>query len=131
MTQRKLRGDSKVAKTRVGFCRSLSGAVQTPGQARECGANACCKVPLGGGNYDYIGYSMRTNSRRFTAWVAFNASSKRVDWESVAATELFDLTGDDGRDFDFPGYSNNIALSNPVEVKALQDELKTAVDSWY
>ena len=26
-----------------------------PAKAKECGANACCKVPLSGGDYDYIG----------------------------------------------------------------------------
>ena len=103
-----------------------------PGKVMECGANACCKVPLDGGGYDYIGYSMRTDNRRFTAWVTFNATTLSVDWSKVAATELYDLTEDDGRDFDFDGYSTNIASRfDENEVASLLKQLQQHVDLWY
>jgi len=49
---------------------------------------------------------MRTATWRFTAWVAMNKTTERVDWSSTAATELYDLTADTGRDCDFEGSGN-------------------------
>ena len=37
-------------------CKNASAEAPGPGRVRECGANACCQVPLGGGEYNYIGW---------------------------------------------------------------------------
>lgn len=60
-----------------------------------------------------MGYSMRTEAFRFTAWLPFDDDSARATWldfkDMGERIELYDLTADDGRDFDFAGYSLNLA----------------------
>ena len=48
----------------------------------------------------------------------------------LAATELYDLTGDDGRDFDFAGYSTNVVDQHATEADGLLQDLRKAVDGW-
>jgi hypothetical protein len=49
------------------------------------------------------------------------------------ATELYDLTNDTGRDFDFDGYSTNLAMDGTYasEVAALLAALRAEVQTWY
>ena len=98
------------------------------GSKREC---PFCKVPLAA--FNYMGYTMRTAAERFTAWVPFDNATLRVDWNRSVALELYDLTDDDGRDFDFAGYSSNLALDPAYasRVDELLPQLKAAVESWY
>jgi hypothetical protein len=100
---------------------------------RECGANACCRVPLTSSSYDFMGYTMRTATRRFTAWVPFDNTTQRVDWNKSAMVELYNLANDTGRDFDFAGYSLNLATSPTYrdEVASLTQDLRAAVQTWY
>jgi len=49
----------------------------------------------------------------------------------LQATELYDLTADTGRDFDFEGYSKNVAADHASEVEALLSDLHTEVNTWY
>eukprot|EP00038_Savillea_parva_P000752 m.98441 g.98441 ORF g.98441 m.98441 type:complete len:681 (-) comp10258_c0_seq1:18-2060(-) len=102
-----------------------------PSRVTECGANACCKVILS--DFDYMGYTVRTANRRFTAWVPMNSTSLRANWNGTVATELYDLTNDTGRDFDFDGYSFNLATdaSYAGEVATLLSQLHEEVDTWY
>lgn len=44
----------------------------------------------------WMGYSMRTDQFRYTAWVAFSAHSLRRDWTRVAGEELYDHRLDGG-----------------------------------
>ena len=83
--------------------------------------------------FDYMGYSVRTNEWRFTAWAHLDNATLRVDWEQPVAVELYDVAEDDGRSFDFDGYSVNLApLGKHNEtVDRLLTELKAAVASWY
>ena len=118
----------KVAYSQIGRCACGS---QYKNHSHECGANACCKVPLAA--FNYMGYTMRTAAERFTAWVPFDNATLRVDWNRSVALELYDLTDDDGRDFDFAGYSSNLALDPAYasRVDELLPQLKAAVESWY
>ncbi len=68
---------------------------------------------------------------RFTAWVAMNGATRRVDWTKTVAHELYDLRADRGDDFDFDAYSVNVAAKQPQLVATMHDELKAAVESWY
>ena len=79
-----------------------------------------------------MGYSMRTQTRRFTAWVPWDKSRNSSDWSQHMEHELFDLTADTGRDFDFPGYSLNLAKipEHASEVQTLLAELKAEVKTW-
>ena len=57
------------------------------------------------------------------------------DWSKVATAELHmcDLTEDDGRDFDFGGYSRNVSSRQCHESKvaSLLGQLQRHVDSWH
>ena len=65
--------------------------------------------------YVQMGYTMRTSDARFTVWLEFNDTTARPIWPAGGLDdmrdriELFDLRTDDGRDFDFDGYSLNVA----------------------
>jgi hypothetical protein len=47
--------------------------------------------------------------------------------------ELYNLANDTGRDFDFAGYSLNLATSPTYrdEVASLTQDLRAAVQTWY
>ena len=47
-----------------------------------------------------MGYSIRTETFRYTEWLRWNGTSLRVDWSDVIGVELYDHQGDDGYDFD-------------------------------
>lgn len=128
---------AKRAFSQIGRC-SCNGMypnkVGKPGDTvKECGANACCKVPLG--QFNYMGYSMRTETMRFTSWVPFDNHTNRVAWQPPALVyhELYNLSNDDGRNFDYGGYSANVAglPKNVPLVTELLAELQDAVASWY
>lgn len=122
---------NKIAYSQIGRC--SCGFVKKY-NVTECDANACCDVPLA--QFNYMGYTMRTTDYRFTAWVPFDKTTLKVDWSRLTndgALELFNLTSDTGRSFDYPGYSHNL-VNNPayqeLKKKYLED-LKDAVQSWY
>jgi hypothetical protein len=85
-----------------------------------------------------MGYSMRTNDARFTVWLQFNDTSARPIWppggldDMRDRIELYDLSSDDGRDFDFDGYSLNVANMPKwsAKVAELWAELKAEVPKW-
>lgn len=62
--------------------------------------------------------------------MAFDDSTLAADWTSVVATELYDLTADDGRDFDFEGYSHNVVAAHKDEVATLLKDLEAEVKTW-
>ena len=76
---------------------------------------------------------MRTDAFRFTAWVPFDNTTDRVDWNATASYELYDLSEDNGTSFDFPGYSVNLAThpSYGNHVRAFANQLQAAVNTWY
>ena len=82
----------------------------------ECGANACAQEPEN--KFDYMGYTMRTPA----AWVPWDKTRNATDWNKPMQYELYNLTADDGRDMDFPGFSVNLA--NRVDNAGLVNELK-------
>eukprot|EP00658_Telonema_sp_P-2_P083768 TRINITY_DN915_c0_g1_i3.p1 TRINITY_DN915_c0_g1~~TRINITY_DN915_c0_g1_i3.p1 ORF type:complete len:518 (-),score=77.98 TRINITY_DN915_c0_g1_i3:336-1889(-) len=123
---------NKRGYSQIGRC--ACGMYPSPGgSAHECGANACARVELGSPLFEFMGYSMRTDLFRYTAWVRWDNSTLKVDWSRVEAQELYDLSDDPGTDFDFAGYSHNLA-GNPVYgtmVSQFQAELEEEVNSWY
>ena len=115
-------------------CRPKRNAPPPPPQCgwsgTECGANACSSVPQS--QFDYMGYSMRTATRRFTAWTVWDNTRNATDWSQPVMYELFDLTDDDGTSFDFDGYARNVATIAPYssEIASLRSQLQDAVESW-
>ena len=148
----------KYAFSQIGRCNCGLYATRD-GPVQECGGNACCKIPItcakdadpeicdrdtnqshwnmnDVGEYDYMGYTMRTESWRFTAWLPFDDKTARPFWPALSdmgeRLELYNLTKDDGRDFDFAGYSLNLALlpTNAALVKRFWTQLKAEVPKW-
>ena len=57
----------------------------------------CNSVPLV--EIPYMGYSVRDDRWRFTAWMKFNGTKNRADWTAAPlGVELYDHDGDDGTD---------------------------------
>ena len=83
--------------------------------------NDCNDVPRT--NFSHMGLSVRTDTWRFTRWLAWNGTSLRPVWRTGAAPngmgqdgnrthpleELYDHTGDDGNSFDGAYESVNLA----------------------
>ena len=63
----------------------------------------------------------------------WDAAAGRANWDGPVAYELFDLAGDDGRDFDFDGFNVNLAndAAQADTVAQLRATLLAAVESWY
>jgi len=119
----------KVAFSQIGRCDCRFWEDRN---ATMCGANACIKTPQGSEEYNFMGYTMRTQDWRYTAWVKWDHDVKKPDWSQPVASELFDLSMDTGRDFDFDGYSMNLAPHPEYKetVEQLQAQLKEAAQSW-
>jgi len=101
----------------------------------ECGLNVCVDTPLWSPNFDFMGYTIRTDDWRYTAWVPWSSMDEGPDWTrfpSEGASELFNLQGDTGRDFDFDGYSKNLASEPSMAqiVRELYERLVAAVGTW-
>ncbi|EGD76787.1 iduronate sulfatase [Salpingoeca rosetta] len=118
---------TKLAYSQIGRC---ACALFPKYNVTQCDANACAHVPLPA--FDFMGYTMRTGDYRFTAWVPFDNTTMRVDWNRTAAYELYDLTADTGRDFDFDGFSVNLAnnASYATLVGNFSQQLQHAVNTW-
>eukprot|EP00118_Oscarella_pearsei_P017935 m.180700 g.180700 ORF g.180700 m.180700 type:complete len:558 (+) comp39259_c0_seq1:47-1720(+) len=50
-------------------------------------------------NRDTMGYSIRTDRFRYTAWIAYDGRTHQVDWNSVTARELYDHQSDPDENF--------------------------------
>jgi hypothetical protein len=134
---------AKKAYSQIGSCAcqvySVASRVPWPGSplthwsGKECGAGRCIHTPLS--QFDFMGYSVRDESWRFTAWVPMvnGSSPARVDWRQEILYELYDLHNDTGADFDFDGYSLNLA-SQPQHASLIagkSKELEATVATWY
>ena len=111
---------------------------QAGGIVHECGGNACANIPLM--SFNYMGYTMRTENARFTAWVPFDNKTLRVDWSPAGSSDgrqiklgYYNLTGATGRDFDNPQLSKNLAGEPCCQTHAQQllGELRDEVNKWY
>ena len=59
------------------------------------------------------------------------SNSSLFDNDVNAFWELYNLTEDTGRDFDFHGYSVNVAAQEASTVHALAVELRDTMETWY
>eukprot|EP01060_Flectonema_neradi_P013715 TRINITY_DN2044_c3_g1_i1.p1 TRINITY_DN2044_c3_g1~~TRINITY_DN2044_c3_g1_i1.p1 ORF type:complete len:515 (+),score=109.60 TRINITY_DN2044_c3_g1_i1:42-1586(+) len=121
--------EEKAAFSQIGRCQcqmqDLSNTVQ-------CGLNACCRVAQNSTDYNFMGYTMRTKDYRYTTWVSWNHTASDLygpSWEYPNGHELYNLTTDTGMDFDYDGYSVNLAYEPGYQslVQQLHQQLKDAV----
>lgn len=122
----------KAAFSQIARCACRGGY---KGNSTECAENACCGVVLTSADFNFMAYSMRTAEWRYTAWVPWDTASLSADWSRLGVQggqELYDLANDTGRDFDFPGYSTNLAADPAYSAVAarLLARLRAAVESW-
>ena len=56
----------------------------------------CLFANLNSESLGYMGYSIRTETYRLTAWLGWDGAKLRADWGNINGTELYNHTGDDG-----------------------------------
>ena len=75
-------------------------------------------------NIKYMGYTVRTNSWRYTAWLDFNGTKNRAEWSLIPSSlhgeELYTHIGDKNENFD--EYENENVASYS-QYKNVRDEL--------
>ncbi len=73
-----------------------------------------------------MGYSIRTNEWRLTAWLQWDGEALQANWSAINATELYNHTGDDGLTLSaLDDYENdNVAHLNPGVVSSLMAQLR-------
>eukprot|EP00048_Salpingoeca_helianthica_P020164 m.5170 g.5170 ORF g.5170 m.5170 type:complete len:511 (-) comp4470_c0_seq2:36-1568(-) len=82
-------------------------------------------------NFEYMGFSIRTEAWRYNAWVGWNGKTLQPRWDNVAARELYAHTGDDGTSFDDwenenvaddPAHADTVAQLHATLVAAFQND---------
>lgn len=74
-------------------------------------------------DFEYMGYSMRTDRYRYTEWVKWDGKALKPDWDNVLGKELYDHQGDTENDFD--AFENdNLAETETELVKELSKQLQ-------
>ena len=98
----------------------------------ECSADACHSTPMQ--LIHFMGYSMRTADGRWrlTAWYPWNNATMAAEWGKVAAVELYNASGDHGRNYDYGGYSRNLAAEPQLATTraTLLSKLEAAAMEW-
>ena len=120
---------SKAAFSQIGSC---ACKVYTVGNwtGLECNKNRCGGTPVA--EFDFMGYTMRASDGwRYTLWAHMDNATERVDFSLPSYDELFDLTADDGSDFDYDNYAVNVAPANPALVATMKAQLIASVLTWY
>ena len=87
-------------------------------------ADSCTMTPRN--SLGFMGYSIRTDDWRFTAWLQWDGAALRANWSAVNATELYNHTGDDGLTLSaLDDYENdNVAQLNPDIARSLMAQLR-------
>ena len=62
-----------------------------------------------------MGYTLRTNKYRYTAWLSFDPKRKLSNWSNIIAEELYDHNNDEGE-------NRNVAFLE--EYMKLKEKLK-------
>jgi iduronate 2-sulfatase len=87
-------------------------------------ADSCTMTPRE--SLGFMGYSIRTNEWRLTAWLQWDGDALQADWSAINGTELYNHTGDDGLTLSaLDDYENdNVAHLNPGVVSSLMAQLR-------
>lgn len=83
---------------------------------------ACNSTPKG--QFDFMGYSVRTPAWRYTLWLAWNQSSLAPLWDGEFEEELYSHAGDEGTSLEM--WENvNVAAANPTATAQLRAQLRS------
>eukprot|EP01065_Artemidia_motanka_P017746 TRINITY_DN21173_c0_g1_i2.p2 TRINITY_DN21173_c0_g1~~TRINITY_DN21173_c0_g1_i2.p2 ORF type:complete len:247 (+),score=70.05 TRINITY_DN21173_c0_g1_i2:873-1613(+) len=72
--------------------------------------------------FDWMSYSVRTDSWRYTVWYRWNKTALKPLWEGEYGEELYDHVGDDGSSFDFENV--NLAQQHPDVSSMLREQIR-------
>ena len=105
------------------------GCDDTPAKCYNKTRGACNNTPRQ--NFNFMGYSVRVDEWRYTAWFKWLVSNSSngtatyaADWDGPFAEELYDHKGDDSTEMD--KFENvNLAASNPDVAKQLHAQLRS------
>ena len=127
---------SKSAFSQIGSCTCKNYTHTLPsGQnwtGLECNSGRCIDVNVTSPNFNFMGYSMITpDGWRYTAWYEMNNTIGRVNFDGGVSEELYDLTSDPHKDFDYDPYSVNVATQYPEKITVFRQALVDAIKSWY
>lgn len=64
-----------------------------------------------------MGYTLRTNRYRYTAWLPFSPGTKAPDWDTIIAEELYDHAIDSTENRNLAGFQDYVGIKK--EMKAL------------
>ena len=99
------------------------GCTYDPAAPRACynqTRRACNNTPKN--ELQFMGYSMRSQTARYTAWFPFNHTSLKAEWTLPYAAELYAHVGDDSTEMD--NFENeNVAAAQPDLAAAMHAEL--------
>ena len=124
---------NKIAYSQIGSCGCKTYTVAN-WTGQECNLGRCAAVNVT--DFNFMGYTMITpENMRYTLWAKMNKTTLRVNFNGKLFDELYDQSGDGSingsADFDYDGYSNNIASENPTKVAQFREQLIAEVLSWY
>lgn len=69
---------------------------------------------------DFIGYSARTSSWRYTEWMRFNGTALHGDFQRVVARELYDHRGDNDEKHNWDQFENENVANDPANHEVVQ-----------
>ncbi|XP_017760628.1 PREDICTED: iduronate 2-sulfatase, partial [Eufriesea mexicana] len=63
-----------------------------------------------------MGYTLRTNKYRYTAWVTFKPETKLPDWNDIIAEELYDHHNDKGENRNVASFKKYIKIKKKLQI---------------
>lgn len=83
-------------------------------------ADSCTVTPRD--QLDWMGYSIRTDDWRYTAWVGWNGSTLQPIWDTINATELYahQIQTSGPTDQDFDAWENENLAHDPKNAATIQ-----------
>eukprot|EP00040_Diaphanoeca_grandis_P004694 m.29786 g.29786 ORF g.29786 m.29786 type:complete len:674 (-) comp16159_c0_seq1:187-2208(-) len=85
-------------------------------------------------NIDFMGYTMRTESVRYTEWVRWDGKSGTPIWEENVGTEFYNHSSESQYDNSYMDDTENVNLAslpqNAEQIKALSAKLHMEVAKW-
>lgn len=62
-----------------------------------------------------MGYTIRTNKYRYTAWLSFKSETKLPDWNDIIAEELYNHNNDEGENRNIATFQKYVKLKKKLK----------------